>query len=56
MGQTHKFLKKIFQKNLKIPYSTCVSSCTAALYLSYLAIGVKQGDEIVVPKPNSCLN
>ena len=48
-GSNSQIFEKIFSKKFKIPYSTCVSSCTAALYLSYLAIGVKQGDEIVVP-------
>ena len=33
------------------PEAVCipVSSCMAALHLSYLALGIKQGDEVIVP-------
>ena len=29
--------------------SIAVSSCTAAIHLSLLAIGVKKGDEVIIP-------
>jgi len=30
-------------------YALATSSCTAALHLSYLALGLKKGDEVIVP-------
>ncbi len=48
-GLNSQVFEKNFSKKFKIPYATSVSSCTSALYLSYLAIGTKKGDEIIVP-------
>ena len=38
-----------FRNYTKSKYSVTVSSCTAALHLSCLAIGIKKGDEVIVP-------
>jgi len=33
----------------KAPFAVSVSSCTAALHLSYFHLGLKEGDEVIVP-------
>jgi perosamine synthetase len=38
-----------FAKYNKTKNCTTTSSCTSALHLSYLAIGLKKGDEVIVP-------
>lgn len=45
---TLKFEEK-FKKFTSSKYSVTVSSCTAALHLSCLALGLKKGDEVIVP-------
>ena len=50
---THGKYTQLFEKELKkytgAKYSVTVSSCTAALHLSCLALGFKKGDEVIVP-------
>ena len=50
---THGKYTKLFENELKkytgAKYSVTVSSCTAALHLSCLALGFKKGDEVIVP-------
>ena len=41
--------EKRFQKYTGSKYAVTVSSCTAALHLSCLALGLKKGDEVIVP-------
>ena len=48
MEKFHKNLRKNLKK-FNLNYATSVSSCTSALFLSYLAIGLKKGDEVLVP-------
>ena len=46
------FIKKFeinFSKYLKVKNSITVSNGTAAIHLIYLAMGLKKGDEIIVP-------
>jgi perosamine synthetase len=46
-----KFMQKFensFSKFTKAPYAISVSSCTAAMHLFYLALGLKNGDEVIV--------
>jgi len=38
-----------FREYISIPQSIAVNSCTAALHLSMVALGLEQGDEVVVP-------
>ena len=45
---TTKFEEK-FKDYTNSKYSVTVSSCTAALHLSCLALGLKKGDEVIVP-------
>ena len=50
---THGKYTDLFEKELKkytrAKYSILVSSCTAGLHLSCLAVGFKKGDEVIVP-------
>tara|TARA_Y100000389_G_C17467230_1_gene526761 strand:- start:29 stop:1171 length:1143 start_codon:yes stop_codon:yes gene_type:complete len=47
-GNNMKKFEKDFAKFTKAPYALSVSSCTAAMHLFYLAIGLKPGDEVIV--------
>ncbi len=46
--KVHKF-EKMFCEYKGAKYAMALNSCTAALHLSMLAIGIKQGDEVIVP-------
>lgn len=46
--KVHKF-EEMFAKYKGTKYAMALNSCTAALHLSLLAIGIKPGDEIIVP-------
>ena len=46
--QVEKFEKDL-KKYLDVKYAVVVSSGTAALHLSLLALGIKEGDEVIVP-------
>ena len=37
------------RRYLGTPHAVAVGSCTAALHLSLIALGVKPGDEVIVP-------
>jgi dTDP-4-amino-4,6-dideoxygalactose transaminase len=41
--------EEILAEYLGVPYVRCVSSCTAALHLGLLCLGVGPGDEVLVP-------
>ena len=43
-----KKFERDFASFTKAPYALSVSSCTAAMHLFYLAIGLKKGDEVIV--------
>ncbi|EKO3645773.1 DegT/DnrJ/EryC1/StrS family aminotransferase [Vibrio metschnikovii] len=47
-----EFIEKFeneFSKKFKLPYSTTVTNGTVALHLALLALGIKEGDEVIVP-------
>ncbi|MFL0251070.1 DegT/DnrJ/EryC1/StrS family aminotransferase [Clostridium neuense] len=48
-GEKVKQFEKVISSYLKVKYCIAVSSGTAALHLALLAIGIKKGDEIIVP-------
>lgn len=48
-GPRSKTFEEQFAAYVGAPYAVSVSSCTAALHLSYLALGIGAGDEVIVP-------
>jgi dTDP-4-amino-4,6-dideoxygalactose transaminase len=48
-GPKAKEFEDRFAEYLKCKYAISVNSCTAALHLSLKALGVKPGDEVIVP-------
>lgn len=46
--KTHQF-EENFKKYMGAEFAVAVNSCTAALHLSCLAVGVGPGDEVIVP-------
>ncbi len=48
-GKNSVLFENKFQEFTKINYCTSVANCTAALHISYLLIGLKKGDEVILP-------
>lgn len=48
-GPRVKEFESAFAAYTKAPHAVAVSSCTAGLHLSYFYLGIKQGDEVIVP-------
>lgn len=46
--KVHKF-EEMFREYKGVKYAMALNSCTASLHLSMLAIGIKPGDEVLVP-------
>ncbi|AXM88677.1 aminotransferase class V-fold PLP-dependent enzyme [Anoxybacillus ayderensis G10] len=44
-----KRLETNFKNYLKVPYCLALNSGTSALYTAFLAIGISEGDEVIVP-------
>lgn len=42
-------LENKFSKLHNIKYSICINSCTSALHVAFMALGLKKGDEVLVP-------
>jgi perosamine synthetase len=42
-------LQKLFAERHSVKHALAVSNCTTALHLALLAVGVKPGDEVIVP-------
>jgi dTDP-4-amino-4,6-dideoxygalactose transaminase len=49
MGPRTAEFEAAFAERLGVRHAVALSSCTAALHLSYLAAGVGPGDEVIVP-------
>lgn len=48
-GPNSKSLEKYFEKKLKVHRAMLVGSCTQALEISLLSLGLKQDDEVICP-------
>jgi dTDP-4-amino-4,6-dideoxygalactose transaminase len=48
-GPRAKELEAAFAREVGAPHAVAVSSCTAALHLALEALGVRAGDEVIVP-------
>ena len=42
-------LENEFKTMLSVPYAYAVSNCTAALHLALISLGVRDGDEVILP-------
>ena len=42
--------EKAFREYLGVKYAICLPSCTSAIHLSLLALGIRDGDEVIVPE------
>lgn len=49
MGPNVTRLEKEFAKHLNIKHTLAVTNCTAALHLALKILGIKEGDEVIVP-------
>lgn len=52
-AQHSEFIKNFqsaFAEYLGVKYAMCTSSCTGALHLAFAAMGLKAGDEVLVPE------
>ncbi len=47
-------LERTFCEYKKVPFGAALSSCTAALHLSMMALGVKAGDEVITSPMTFC--
>ena len=45
----HDRFEKAFADHLGVRFAICLPSCTAAIHLSLLALGVSAGDEVIIP-------
>lgn len=53
-GEQVKDFEKGIGQLLGLENALAVSSCTAALHLAYIALGLKKGDEVIVPSFTFC--
>ncbi len=49
MGPNVSKLEEEFAKHLNIKHAIAVTNCTAALHLALKILGIKEGDEVIVP-------
>lgn len=49
MGQETILFEEEFSRYVGAKYAVSVNSCTAALFLALRALGIKKGDEVIVP-------
>ncbi len=48
-GSKVKIFEENFSRFIGCQYSVAVNSCTAALHLALEAVGIEEGDEVIVP-------
>lgn len=48
-GPKVKEFEKLFAERHQVKHALAVSNCTTALHLALVALGIKQGDEVLVP-------
>ena len=49
MGPRTEEFERAFAEQLGVRHAIAVSSCTAALHLAYVSLGIAPGDEVIVP-------
>lgn len=49
MGEETKLFEKEFAEYIDVKHAIAVSSCSTALHLANLAVGIEQGDEVICP-------
>jgi dTDP-4-amino-4,6-dideoxygalactose transaminase len=49
MGANVKNLEAAFAEMLRVPHAVALTNCTAALHLALQVLGIKEGDEVLVP-------
>src|SRR5258708_38117999 len=49
LGPKTEEFEKEFARYVEAPFAIALNSATAALHLSLLALGIQQGDEVIVP-------
>jgi dTDP-4-amino-4,6-dideoxygalactose transaminase len=49
LGPNLEKFERMFAKYAKTKDAVAVSNCTAALHLSLIALGIKKGDEVIIP-------
>jgi len=49
MGENVKAFERGFEELLNVKHSIAVTNCTAALHLALEILGIKEGDEVIVP-------
>jgi len=54
MGPETVAFEKELAQSLNVPHVVTVNSCTSALFLSLLVLGVKPGDEVICPSLTWC--
>jgi len=45
----HERFEKAFAEYIGVKYAMALPTCTSAIHLSLLALGIKEGDEVIVP-------
>jgi perosamine synthetase len=45
----HERFEKAFREYIKIKYAMALPSCTSAIHLSLLSLGIGKGDEVIIP-------
>lgn len=45
----HQRFEKAFAEYLGVKYAIALPTCTSAIHLSLLALGIKEGDEVIIP-------